>query len=171
MKRTALAIACLTASAQSQVLEVPLSPEGVPGAPAKPSPEIVVERGSTHKPNRSVRDVHNTSLSIYLPPHSKNTGTSIVICPGGGYGHSVAGRRRDLRSPNVPFVAGEPGPWRDDAGSKMLNATLVEFADGVGTSAGPTNKKADPAHFDSISLREFGRRYAQAMLRAQDRVK
>jgi acetyl esterase/lipase len=32
-------------------------------------------------------DGDKPSLTIYLPPEDKATGTAVVICPGGGYGH------------------------------------------------------------------------------------
>ncbi len=32
-------------------------------------------------------DADKPSLSIYLPPAGKATGTGVVVCPGGGYGH------------------------------------------------------------------------------------
>ena len=45
-----------------------LWPEGAPGA-----------AGST--------DEDKPSISVYLPPADKATGTGVVVCPGGGYGH------------------------------------------------------------------------------------
>ena len=77
----------------------------------------------------------------------------------------IADLRRDLRAPNVPFVAGELGRWREDTAE--LNATLSNEAKkaGVGfvSSEGLSNKKGDAAHFDARSLREFGRRFAKVM--------
>ena len=32
-------------------------------------------------------DGDKPTLTIYLPPKEKATGTAVVICPGGGYGH------------------------------------------------------------------------------------
>src|SRR5215204_254030 len=32
-----------------------------------------------------VRNIHNPSLTIYLPPRAKATGTGVVIFPGGGH--------------------------------------------------------------------------------------
>jgi acetyl esterase/lipase len=47
----------------------PLWPEGVPGA----------------KGNDADKDV--PTMTVYLAPADKATGASVVICPGGGYGH------------------------------------------------------------------------------------
>jgi hypothetical protein len=32
-----------------------------------------------------VRNVHNPSLTVFLPPKEKATGAAVVICPGGGH--------------------------------------------------------------------------------------
>ena len=32
-----------------------------------------------------VRNIHNPSLTVFLPPKEKATGTAVVICPGGGH--------------------------------------------------------------------------------------
>ncbi|HEX6987268.1 MAG TPA: alpha/beta hydrolase [Planctomycetaceae bacterium] len=32
-----------------------------------------------------VRNVHNPSLTVFLPPKEKATGTAVVVCPGGGH--------------------------------------------------------------------------------------
>jgi acetyl esterase/lipase len=45
-----------------------LWPEGAPGA-------------------KGTEDGDKPTLTIYLPPKEKATGTAVVICPGGGYGH------------------------------------------------------------------------------------
>ena len=36
-------------------------------------------------PTKLITDVTKPSLAIYLPPKDKNTGTAMLICPGGGY--------------------------------------------------------------------------------------
>jgi acetyl esterase/lipase len=36
-------------------------------------------------PTRLITNVTRPTLTIYLPPKDKNTGTAMVICPGGGY--------------------------------------------------------------------------------------
>src|SRR5215203_2978007 len=39
-------------------------------------------------PTRLITDVTKPTLTIYSPPKEKNTGTAMLICPGGGY-HSL----------------------------------------------------------------------------------
>lgn len=73
--------------------ELPLWPE--PGGlhPAEES----VERGK-FRPDRSLRNVTNATLTVYLPPAERASGAAAVVCPGGGYaavtidkeGHDIA---------------------------------------------------------------------------------
>jgi acetyl esterase/lipase len=37
------------------------------------------------EPTRLITDVTHPTLTIYQPAHDKNTGTAMLICPGGGY--------------------------------------------------------------------------------------
>src|ERR1700704_780545 len=32
-----------------------------------------------------IRNIHNPSITVYLPPKEKATGAAVVICPGGGH--------------------------------------------------------------------------------------
>jgi acetyl esterase/lipase len=71
-----------------------------PGArmPAGTPAEKVVERNTDGVRDRTISDVSEPALTVYLPPKDKATGTAIVVCPGGGYqrlaidkeGHDVA---------------------------------------------------------------------------------
>lgn len=36
-----------------------------------------------------VKNIHNPSLTVYLPPKEKANGTSVIICPGGGHSQLV----------------------------------------------------------------------------------
>src|SRR5690349_16409222 len=64
---------------------VPLWPNGAPGFESrKDEPETVKKKGNVEQ---SVSNVHNPSLTVYLPSKEKASGAGIVICPGGG--HSV----------------------------------------------------------------------------------
>ena len=36
-----------------------------------------------------VRNIHNPSITVYLPPKDKATGAAVVICPGGGHSNLV----------------------------------------------------------------------------------
>lgn len=84
--------------------------------------------------------------------------------------------RKDLNSPQLPFVAGELGRflnrkrlphWESvNAAINSLPKTVPHVA--VVDSKGLKAKK-DGVHFDAESAREFGRRYAAAMLKLQSR--
>jgi acetyl esterase/lipase len=56
---------------------------------AEPSapPEQVEERGKGGLIDRSITNVSQPTVTVYLPAREKSTGTAIVICPGGGYQH------------------------------------------------------------------------------------
>jgi len=78
----------------------------------------------------------------------------------------IAQLRADLNAADVPVIIGETGRFREDGAA--INAALatvparVPFC--VFVPANGLNDKGDKLHFDSPSLREFGRRYAQAWL-------
>lgn len=94
------------------------------------------------------------------------------------YGERLAGMVKDLRAElgagDVPFVAGELGRYlaRADKDGKpsfwpLVNEQIVALPKTVPNSAIASSEglkaKSDNVHFDSASLREFGRRYAKAM--------
>ncbi|MDP3073730.1 MAG: sialate O-acetylesterase [Opitutaceae bacterium] len=84
----------------------------------------------------------------------------------------VARLRAELRAPRVPFVAGQLGrfadkPWDEfrtqvDQAHRELPRRVAHTAF-VGSDG--LQHKGDQVHFDSDSLREFGRRYAAAFLK------
>ncbi len=90
------AVAALAQADEPRVIE--LWPAGVPGAPVNAPAEQVHERGSAAKPNRRISQVHQPTITVYLPAKEKANGTAVVICPGGGYaglaidheGHDIA---------------------------------------------------------------------------------
>ena len=62
--------------------EIPLWPNGAPGSEGKTAPEIVVKSTSGEI---SVWSIHQPSLTPYLPPKEKATGTAMLVIPGGGH--------------------------------------------------------------------------------------
>lgn len=70
-------LAFVPAWAQGQE-QIPLWPQGAPGfEDRKDTAEI--------KETFYIRNVHNPSLTIFLPPTDKATGAAVVICPGGAH--------------------------------------------------------------------------------------
>jgi acetyl esterase/lipase len=86
----ALALLPLTSMTHTtQPLVVPLWPNGAPGfEDRRNEPEVAQDWW--------VRNVHNPSISIFLPPPEEATGVGVVIAPGGGYRELVfTGEGRD----------------------------------------------------------------------------
>ncbi len=57
---------------------VPLWPKGAPGSEARAAEAEVVE-------GANVSNVHNPTITLYVPDADKATGTAVIICPGGGH--------------------------------------------------------------------------------------
>ena len=58
--------------------QIPLWPKGPPGfEDRKDTPEI--------RETFYIRNVHNPSLTVFLPPADKATGAAIIVCPGGAH--------------------------------------------------------------------------------------
>jgi acetyl esterase/lipase len=97
LRRALLALSLLpfTVLSANQSKEIPLWPNGAPGSEGKSGPEAVrlAENGE-----RVVSNVHQPSITPYLPPKEKATGAAVIIAPGGGHrelwtdheGHNVA---------------------------------------------------------------------------------
>ena len=56
---------------------ITLWPEGVPGAIANAGPEVLADG--------RVSNIHQPTLTAYLPKPPGRPGTAVIICPGGGY--------------------------------------------------------------------------------------
>jgi hypothetical protein len=82
----------------------------------------------------------------------------------------IARFRQELRTPRVPFIAGQMGifadaPWNEarkqvDQAHRDLPGKVAHTAF---VSAEGLTHKGDKVHFDAASYREFGRRYADAL--------
>ncbi len=69
----------LPASVLAQVPEeIPLWPDGAPGFENRRNEPTVAK-------DWWVKNIHNPSITVYLPPPEKATGAAVVICPGGGH--------------------------------------------------------------------------------------
>ena len=67
-------------------------------------PSQVQETATTEGGNQSIANVIQPTLTVYLPPREKANGTSVIVCPGGGYarlsisheGYDVAKRLNEM---------------------------------------------------------------------------
>jgi acetyl esterase/lipase len=78
---TALFIALPLLAQETIALRTADKPD--PSAPA----EQIQERGKGGVIDRSITNVSQPTVTVYLPAKEKATGAGIVICPGGGYQH------------------------------------------------------------------------------------
>jgi len=94
----------------AELSEIRLWPDVAPGSEgASDVKESVLERGTPDRPDRRVQGVTVPVITVYRADPARNTGTAIVICPGGGYsgvvidkeGHEIA---RYLRSIGVAAI-------------------------------------------------------------------
>jgi hypothetical protein len=53
------------------------------------------------QPIRSIRNVHNPSIELHLPPADRSTGAAVIVAPGGGH--------QPLRSAELPSRLRRPG--------------------------------------------------------------
>ncbi len=90
---TATILSAAVAAAQPPA--IPLWPEGAPGSEGKTAMEVVA---SGNNGEQRVSSIHRPSITPFLPPKDKATGTAVLVIPGGGHrmlaitheGYSVA---------------------------------------------------------------------------------
>lgn len=84
MKLAALFAALVTASTafSAQLPELFLWPKGAPGSEGKTEPLLVITNKNSGE--RSVYQVHNPSITPFLPS-AKSPATAVVVIPGGGH--------------------------------------------------------------------------------------
>ncbi|MCG9792163.1 sialate O-acetylesterase [Flavobacterium algicola] len=76
----------------------------------------------------------------------------------------VANLRRDLGTPNLPFVAGEIGHFnKDHFINKAINSVENEIPNAAVVSSEGLTDKGDHLHFDTPSARILGVRYSEKM--------
>jgi endo-1,4-beta-xylanase len=84
---TALALLLLVSISRAEEkaapTEVPLWPNGAPGSEDRKGEKEV----KNDKPNGeyTITNVHNPSLTVFLPPKDRATGAAVVLAPGGGH--------------------------------------------------------------------------------------
>src|SRR3954449_10287591 len=77
-----LAICGLAVAAERA--EVPLWPSGAPGSEGKTAAEVVEAPNQAHG-YLKVTGVHKPSLTVFLPPADRATGSAVIVAPGGGH--------------------------------------------------------------------------------------
>jgi len=63
--------------------EIPLWPKGAPGFEGRKAEQEV--KTMQKNGEYTIKNVHNPSLTPFLPPKNKATGAAVIICPGGGH--------------------------------------------------------------------------------------
>ncbi len=81
--RTLTPILCLYCASVSFSLAessnvIPLWKDGAPGSEARKNEAELAK-------DYWVKNIHNPSLTVFLPPAGKANGTAVIICPGGGH--------------------------------------------------------------------------------------
>jgi acetyl esterase/lipase len=87
MKRIVTPLALLVLAsvgrAGEEPKEVPLWANGAPGSEARKGEKEVKNEKTNGE--YTITNVHNPSLTVFLPPREKATGAAVVIAPGGGH--------------------------------------------------------------------------------------
>src|SRR3954454_8419140 len=83
MRALAFVVFCGIAAAADHA-EVPLWTAGAPGSEGKTAPEVVEAPNQAHG-YLKVTGVHKPSLTVFLPPADRATGSAVIVAPGGGH--------------------------------------------------------------------------------------
>jgi len=73
-----------SARAESLPPSIPLWPAGAPGSEARKDEPEVMDKSN-------ITNVHQPSLTPFIPDGDKSTGTAVIICPGGGHSKLCVG--------------------------------------------------------------------------------
>src|SRR5262245_12463208 len=65
--------------------QAPDEPGGIGPERIRTSPKLERKQVEVTEPTQLITGVTNPTITIHRPPPKKNTGTAILICPGGGY--------------------------------------------------------------------------------------
>jgi endo-1,4-beta-xylanase len=72
-----------TSAMAAQLAELPLWPKGAPGSEGKTQPELIVTNRNNGE--RRVFQIHNPSITQFLPDNAKTPLTAVIVIPGGGH--------------------------------------------------------------------------------------
>ncbi len=110
---------------------------------------------------------HGTLAGILWHQGESDCESGKVATYGERFAAMIGQLRKDLQAENVPVIMGELGQFKPSG--KAFNAALPEVIRRVPLCALATSEdltdKGDKTHFDSPSLRIFGKRYAEAFLK------
>jgi acetyl esterase/lipase len=91
--RSLLLVSCVAGVVQAAETQViPLWPAGSPTLKGADEKEITTPENV--KPGdriNSIKNVHNPTIAVYLPPADKAVGTGVIVAPGGGHRQLVIG--------------------------------------------------------------------------------
>ena len=79
MKPVILLFASALLSFAAEPAAIPLWPAGAPGSESRK------DEAEKNDGNGNITNVHNPSITPYVPDAGKSTGTAVIICPGGGH--------------------------------------------------------------------------------------
>ncbi len=80
--KTLLILLALSATVSASEPTIPLWPNGAPGSEGKASPEVVVTSASGEL---TITNIHQPSITPYLPAKDKANGSAVIVAPGGGH--------------------------------------------------------------------------------------